>query len=109
MVRVFRTSSTSDLTDPDWTDIDCLTILKFVREAMGPHSLMLLDEMVVPDRGAHKIAMQIDMTMLANLNSEERSEERWRKLLGAAGLAVERVYTYNQELGDSIIVARAAT
>ena len=89
----------------DWTDEHCRRILKNVKAAMGPKSLLFLDEMVVPVKGAHKIAMQIDITMLANCISEERSEARWNELLTSAGFKIDKVYTYQEELGDSIIVA----
>lgn len=72
---------------------------------MSPNSMLLIDEMVVPMKGAHKIAMQVDMTMLANCISEERSEHRWEELLSAAGFEIKHVFTYQPELGDSIIVA----
>jgi len=74
---------------------------------MAGDSLLLIDEMVIPTKGAHKIAMQLDMTMYSNLASEERTEKRWKELLDAAGFKIEQVYTYQDELRDSIIVATA--
>jgi hypothetical protein len=74
---------------------------------MAEDSLLLIDEMVIPTKGAHRIAMQLDMTMYSNLASEERTEKRWKELLDAAGFKIEQVYTYQDELRDSIIVATA--
>ena len=65
---------------------------------MAGDSLLLIDEMVIPTKGAHKIAMQLDMTMYSNLASEERTEKRWKELLDAAGFKIEEVYTYQDEL-----------
>ncbi|MCJ1251526.1 hypothetical protein MMC30_008761 [Trapelia coarctata] len=91
----------------DWPDDRCLTILSHIKGAMGPDSLLLVDEMVIPSRNAHKIAMQVDLTMLSNLASEERSEQRWHDLLGKAGFKIDHIYTYQAEVADSVIVASA--
>ena len=82
-----------------------MTILSHLKAAMDLDSLLLIDEMVVPTKGAHKIAMQVDLTMYSNLSSEERTEKRWKELLDAAGFNINQVYTYQAELKDSIIVA----
>ena len=58
----------------DWPDARCLTILERIKAAVAPDSVLLVDEMVVPARNAHKIATQVDLTMLSNLAAEERSD-----------------------------------
>lgn len=88
----------------DWTDEYCGIILKNIKDAMGPNSMLFIDEMVIPTKGAHKIAMQLDIAMLANCISEERSEARWSELLKTVGFKVDHLFTYNDELSDSIMV-----
>lgn len=101
---IFQLDSVAD-SRTDWTDEDCVKILTVMKDAMGPNSMIFLDEMVVPMKGAHKIAMQVDMIMLSALCSEERTEDHWKELIKSAGLKIEHIYTYQQQLGDSIIVA----
>jgi demethylsterigmatocystin 6-O-methyltransferase len=72
---------------------------------MAPDSILLVDEMVVPKTKASKISTQVDLTMLSNFASEERSEPRWHGLLGDAGFKIEEIYTYQKEVGDAVIVA----
>jgi demethylsterigmatocystin 6-O-methyltransferase len=59
--------------------------------------------MVLPNSGIPLEATQLDMTMMSSLASRERTEEQWHKLLEGAGLKINKVYTYNPTLKDSII------
>lgn len=72
---------------------------------MGPNSLLMIDEIAVPPKGAHRLVMQRDMDMLANMISGERSEDRWQELLSSAGFKIDHIFHYQAKLGDSVIVA----
>jgi demethylsterigmatocystin 6-O-methyltransferase len=72
---------------------------------MGPDSVILIDDMVLPTTNVHWQATQIDMAMMTALASMERTEEQWHTLLDAAGLTAKKTYTYTTSLKDSIIVA----
>ena len=87
----------------DWPDHTSLIILQHIKEAMGPDSLLLIDEMVVPEVGAHWQATQLDMLMMAALGSHERSETQWKELLLEAGLKIINVVQYTASLHDCII------
>ena len=89
----------------DYPDEKCLLILKNLKDAMSESSVILIDDMVLPIRATHWRSAQIDIAMMASLAGMERSEKQWTYLLDAAGLRIKRTYTYNLELGDSIIVA----
>ena len=54
-------------------------------------SKILLNEMVVPDKGAEIVATQVDMVMMAVLGACERTESHWRKLIEEAGLEIEKI------------------
>lgn len=43
--------------------------------------------------------------MMASLAGMERSEKQWADLLDVAGLRIRNTYTYNPDLGDSVMVA----
>ena len=66
------------------------------------YSKILLNELVIPDIGCGIIAAQVDITMMACVASEERSERQWQDLLGSVGLKIEKIWTDVPE-AESII------
>ena len=72
---------------------------------MAPDSLLLIDEMVLPNTGVHWQQAQLDMLMMATLGARERTEEQWYRLAEEAGLSINKVYPYTVSLRDSIIEA----
>jgi demethylsterigmatocystin 6-O-methyltransferase len=89
----------------DWTDDLCTKILLQLREAMAEDSVIVLDEIVIPDKGARIMQMHSDLAMLAALGARERSESQWSELLSTAGLHIRNVWTYDEGLGGSLIMA----
>ena len=89
----------------DWPDDTCIIILNQIIKVMDKDSVILIDDMVLPNRGAHWRATQLDLAMMAGLAAMERTEKQWYALLEAAGLKIKQIYTYTPELRDSIIVA----
>lgn len=87
----------------DYPDDKSIIILKNTIAALASDSVILIDEMVVPNSGAHWHATQIDLTMMAGLASMERTKEQWYNLMGKAGLKINKIYTYTTSLQDSII------
>ena len=73
--------------------------------AMDKESLILLDEMVLPNRDVDWWATQTDMTMFAAFGSMERTEGQWRKLIESVGLRVRSILTYTDGFRLSVIVA----
>jgi len=78
----------------DWNGEDCQRILNNCRQAMRGGRLLLIEEMLpshlTNSRGHQAIACS-DLTMLAALAAQERTEAELRALLAAAGLHVVRV------------------
>lgn len=73
---------------------------------MTAASTLLIDEVVLPEKGAHWMVMQRDLTMMALFNAAERSEIQWRALLQRAGLRIEEIRCYDERMAACIIVAR---
>ena len=75
----------------DWTDEKALQILRNVRAAAGPRTTVLLVEVVV--RGHYRDCPEnwMDLEMLLNLGSRERTEDEYRELLSKAGFRMTRV------------------
>ncbi|KAI1097741.1 S-adenosyl-L-methionine-dependent methyltransferase [Jackrogersella minutella] len=90
----------------NWPDQYAQVILGNVRDAMNEHSLLLIDELVLPDQGAHRYETQLDLTMLAMLNAEARTKAHWEKLLADVGFEVKKIVLYEEEAREAIIIAK---
>jgi demethylsterigmatocystin 6-O-methyltransferase len=86
----------------DYPDDKALVILKNTMAAMGPESVILIDDIIIPDKGAHPHATEQDMVMLTTLASIERTQKQWDSLLSSAGLRVLQRPVYLEETGDSL-------
>jgi hypothetical protein len=75
----------------DWPDEKALQILRNVRAAAQPGATLLLVEMVVRDNGRDGPENWVDLEMLLNLGSRERTAEEYRKLLAQTGFRMTRV------------------
>ena len=89
----------------DYPDAKCKELLRLTMDAMGKDSVILIDDMILPNQGIHWQAAQLDMAMMASVAAMERSEKQWYALLDSAGLKVVTIYRYTEELSDSVIVA----
>ncbi|KAH8433916.1 uncharacterized protein LDX57_011552 [Aspergillus melleus] len=87
----------------DWPDDKVRTILKNTIDALASDSVILIDDMVLPDVGVHWQAAQLDILMMTTLAARERTQDQWYQLLNSAGLKVNKIYTYTATLKDSII------
>lgn len=91
----------------DYPDNICIKILQQVKKAMASNSVILIDDIVLPDRGANWRTTQLDLTMMAGLAGMERTERQWYNLMNAAGLKIQRIRIYDAELCDGIILAKS--
>jgi demethylsterigmatocystin 6-O-methyltransferase len=87
----------------DYPDDKAVIILKNTIAALAPDSVILIDDMVLPDSGAHWQATQLDLTMMTALASMERTQVQWYALTENSGLKINKIYTYTATLQDSII------
>ncbi|GIG59814.1 methyltransferase [Longispora fulva] len=77
----------------NWNDEHALTILRRVRDAMGPCArLLVLEDLTTDD------VSLVDLVMLVQHEGHDRTEEQYRALLDAAGFQVMR--TRRLEGGD---------
>jgi hypothetical protein len=75
----------------DWSEEQCLTILRNCRRAMQPGGRLLLIEMVLPAANVMHMGKILDMLMLVGPGGQERTEDEYRVLLDKAGLRLTRV------------------
>lgn len=77
----------------DWPDDQCLSILQNTVQAMKPgYSKLLINDIVLPNKGAGRFATQSDIAMLSLLAAMERSEDQWRRLIERGGLRNRRIW-----------------
>lgn len=88
----------------DYPDAKCLAILEKLVAAMGPDSYILIDDIIIPDTGAHARTTEMDYIMMTTLAAMERTREQWDALLEAAGLEVLQRVTYLEDTAESIQV-----
>jgi hypothetical protein len=93
----------------DWPDDKSLRILRNVRAAAEPGATVLLVEMVVRENGRDGPENWVDLEMLLNLGSRERTTEEYRELLRAAGFRMTRVVPTASPLSVVEAVADEAT
>ncbi|KAH8775295.1 S-adenosyl-L-methionine-dependent methyltransferase [Diaporthe sp. PMI_573] len=76
----------------DWPDHVCKSILTRVVEAMRPgYSKLLINDVVIPSRGAHWENTAGDMLMMTQLSALERTEAQWYQLIEGSGLGLKIV------------------
>ena len=81
----------------NWDDASCLTILKNVASAMEKgYSKLLINELIVPDKGASWSITSMDWLMLALGAVKEHTEKNWRDMVEEAGLKITGIWTVEQ-------------
>jgi len=89
----------------DFPDDKCQLILKNIISTMAKDSMILIDEMVLPESHVHWQATQIDLTMMCALASMERTEAQWKTLLASVGLKIEDIMVHTPACYESVILA----
>ena len=80
----------------DWPDEDCRKLLRHTAAAMEKgYSKLLINENVIPDRGASWEMTSLDWFMMALAAARERTEAQWRELLESAGFRITGIWTKN--------------
>ena len=79
----------------DWPDSKAHEILTSLKPGLTKgYSKLLINENVIPDKGAHWLSTALDMVMMANLSASERTEQNWQTLLESAGFKIVKIWTY---------------
>lgn len=75
----------------DWTDQQCVQILKNIRSAIRPDGRLAVMEIVLPDNPEPHLGWLMDLNMLAMTGGRERTVAEYAKLFDAAGFRRDRV------------------
>ncbi|OJJ43620.1 hypothetical protein ASPZODRAFT_169288 [Penicilliopsis zonata CBS 506.65] len=92
----------------DWTDDNCRKILTNLKNAMKPgYSKILINENVIPDTNAYWETTSLDILMMSNFASQERTARQWHALVESVGLKVVQIYTVQRGV-ESLIECELA-
>ncbi|RAL08720.1 o-methyltransferase [Aspergillus homomorphus CBS 101889] len=92
----------------DWTDDDCRRILRSLVPAMREgYSKLLINENVIPSTNAYWETTSLDIIMMADFASRERTESQWRALIESVGLKVVKIWTARRGV-ESLIECEVA-
>jgi O-methyltransferase domain len=76
----------------DWSDEDCLRILKNIYAVAAPGTKLLIVDAVIGARNEHEFAKTLDIQMLVLTHEgKERTHAEWKELLHAAGFQLTGV------------------
>jgi ubiquinone/menaquinone biosynthesis C-methylase UbiE len=75
----------------DWTDEECVRILRCCRESLEPGGRILVVEMLVPEEIRPDFVMLMDLNMLVMTGGRERTAKEFEKVLSDAGFDTTRV------------------
>lgn len=74
----------------DWTDEECVQILRIVKAAMKRDAKLLVIENIVGAPNEDSFTKISDLNMLVLPGGRERTEDEWRALLHSAGFRISR-------------------
>ncbi|KAL8718544.1 MAG: hypothetical protein Q9225_004334 [Loekoesia sp. 1 TL-2023] len=89
----------------DWGDEKALEILNNTVQAMKPgYSKLIINDVILPNRGCHWQHAALDIIMMSTFSGFHRSEDDFKRLLGQAGLEIEKFW-YPPGIGDGVVEA----
>lgn len=80
----------------DYDDDTCLKILRAILPAMKPgYSKILIQDLVLPDQGAHWFTTTMDLELMLTMCARERTRAQFIELIDkvGGGLRVEKIWT----------------
>ncbi|KAH7412917.1 S-adenosyl-L-methionine-dependent methyltransferase [Cadophora sp. MPI-SDFR-AT-0126] len=88
----------------DWIDEDCIKFLSNTVKAMKPgYSRLLINDQVLPNKGAEIHPTMLDMTMMTYFHAMERTERQWRTLLGRLGVEIVKIWRLEAGGSEAVI------
>ena len=92
----------------NWSDEKAKIILHQIKLAMTPQSVLLINDMILPETQIPAFATALDLVMLGACGSLERTGQQWNDLLADVGLVIQDANVYDHELFHGIISATVA-
>lgn len=71
--------------------------------AMGKDSVLLIDEIVLPNAHVDWHVTSIDLSMMCAFGARERTETQWLEILESVGLKITKKLTYKPAVYESVM------
>lgn len=89
----------------DWPDEVCKSILTQLAGAMKPgYSKLLINENIIPDKGADWQTTALNMMMCTLFSSKERTLADWHRILEAPEIGLKIVQVYSNENSQESLI-----
>ncbi|MEI7663858.1 MAG: methyltransferase [Bacteroidota bacterium] len=76
----------------NWSDEQCVELLKIINRVMENHSTLLIIDMVVPPGNKPSLSKLLDIQMMASMKGgKERTAVEFTELLGKSGFSLNRI------------------
>lgn len=85
----------------DWPDKQAQQILNNIKDAMGKDSILLINENVLPESNVPLYLAQLDLSMMAEFSSLDRTITQFRALLDTVGFEVVQIWTPSKPVPGS--------
>ena len=89
----------------EYPDEKCRVILQNTAAALGKDSVILIDDLVLPNSRVQYQATQVDLLMMCAHAGIERTKAQWEALLDSVGLVISERYEYYPGGYESVSVA----
>lgn len=92
----------------NWPDSKCKDILSNLKPALAKgYSKLLINEVVIPNKGAPAVSTGLDLLLMAVSSSGHRTEKNWQELLDWAGFRLVKVWAFEAGM-EGLIEAEVA-
>nr|ANM86610.1 putative O-methyltransferase [Cladonia uncialis subsp. uncialis]AUW30806.1 putative O-methyltransferase [Cladonia uncialis subsp. uncialis] len=78
-------------------------ILRNIMSAMSKNSVILIDEMVLPDTNVNWHVTSIDLSMMCAFGARERTEAQWLEILESVGLQISKKLVYKPAVYETVM------
>jgi O-methyltransferase domain len=79
----------------DWSNEDCVTILKNCHNSMAPNGTILIIEPLIGGLNEQTFGKSLDMIMLLETSGRIRDKEEWDILLNTANFSLKNIIPTN--------------
>lgn len=87
----------------NWNDEKSVQILRQIKPAMAPDSVLLINDMVLPETGVPPFSTSLDLVMLGACAGRERTLVDWKNLFSQVGLAIVDCNLYDRKSCHGLI------
>ena len=77
-----------------YSDETCRHILQQIKPAMSAKSKILINELILPNQGAHWLTTSLDLGIMTFIAARESTEGEFRELFASVGLEIAGMWKH---------------